>query len=47
MIEGIGLAADEEPAGLATIGDLVFGAQGDSRGQDGGVATHRESKQLF
>ena len=45
VVEGIGLAADEEPAGLAVLGDLVFGAQRERRGQGDGGATAAESEQ--
>ena len=46
VVEGIGLAADEEPAGLAVLGDLVFGAQREGRGQGDGGATDAESEKV-
>ena len=45
-VERIGLAADEEPARLAVIGDRVFGAQRDGGGQGDGGATQRASEKL-
>ena len=45
-VEGVGLAADEEPAGLAVLGDLVFGAQRERRGQGDGGATDTENEKV-
>ena len=47
VVEGISLAADEEAAAFAIIGDFLLGAQRKGRGENGGGETNAQRKDSF